>query len=290
MKKTINILSIAICLSLLLIAPVIAQKQTDPNSLLWEISGNGLAKPSFIYGTVHMICAADFSINDKTKKALNNADQLVLELNLNDPKEMKEMEQLMTSEIPLSKKLSSHQFEQVDSVLMLKTGISLKRLDQFALSAVYSFVITKTLPCPEIKSYEMEFLTLAKEHNKSIDGLETVKDQVYSLGKAYTDKEMVEQIIAFDDYKAVFEDVVAAYKNEDLNRLNLLIKDKKFGASPESNKWMLEIRNANWVKKMPGMMKDKSCFFAVGAAHLGGDDGLIQSLRNVGYQVKPIIK
>ena len=290
MKKTLNILSIAICFSLFLIAPVTAQKQTDLNSLLWEISGNGLDKPSFIYGTVHMMCAADFSINDKTKNALNNADQLVLELNLNDPKEMKEMEKLMTSEIPLSNKLNPRQFEQVDSVLTLKTGISLKKLDQFALSAVYSFVITKTSPCPEIKSYEMEFLTLAKERNKSIDGLETVQDQVHSLEKSYSDKEMVEQIIAFDDYKAVFKEVVDAYKNEDLNRLNLLIKDKKFGASPESNKWMLEIRNANWVKKMPGMMKDKSCFFAVGAAHLGGDEGLIQSLRNAGYQVKPIIK
>lgn len=280
----------AICFSLSSLSPAKAQKQNDPNSLLWEISGNGLAKPSFIYGTLHMMCAADFSINDKTKMALNNADQLVLELNLNDPKEMKEMERLMTSEIPLSKKLSSHQFEQVDSVLMLKTGVSLKKLDQFALSAVYSFAITKTLPCPEIKSYEMEFLTLAKERNKPIDGLEIVKDQIHFFEKSYTDKEMVEQIIAFDDYKSVFEEVVKAYKNEDLNQLNLLIKDKKFGATPESNKWMLEIRNANWVKKMPGMMKQKTCFFAVGAAHLGGSDGLIQSLRNAGYQVKPIIK
>lgn len=290
MKKTLSLLSMAICFSLSSLSPTKAQKQNDPNSLLWEISGNGLAKPSFIYGTLHMMCAADFSINDKTKMALNNADQLVLELNLNDPKEMKEMEEQMTSKIPLSKRLSAHQFKQVDSVLTLKTGVSLKKLDQFALSTVYSFAITKTLPCPEIKSYEMEFLTLAKERNKSVDGLETVKDQVNSLEKSYTDNEIVEQIIAFDDYKSVFQDVVEAYKNEDLNRLNSLIKDKKFGASPESNKWMLEIRNANWVKKMPGMMKAKSCFFAVGAAHLGGDDGLIQSLRNAGYQVKPITK
>jgi uncharacterized protein YbaP (TraB family) len=48
---------------------------------------------------------------------------------------------------------------------------------------------------------------------------------------------------------------------------------------------MLEVRNTNWAVKMPDMMKDKSFFFAVGAAHLL-EQGVI--LVEAGYTVKPI--
>ena len=54
-------------------------------------------------------------------------------------------------------------------------------------------------------------------------------------------------------------------------------------------KWLLEVRNENWMVKMPDMMKDKSTFFAVGAAYLLGEQGMINLLRKKGYVVKPIL-
>ena len=41
----------------------------NENSLLWEVSGNGLSKPSYLYGTIHMICGNDYFLSEKTKKA-----------------------------------------------------------------------------------------------------------------------------------------------------------------------------------------------------------------------------
>jgi uncharacterized protein YbaP (TraB family) len=290
MKTLFNLLSISILGLCAFTKNTTAQQKKDPNSLLWEISGKGLSKPSYLYGTIHMICAPDFNLNDRTKNAMDHAEQLVLELNFKDPAELKAMEEGMSSTIPLSKKLTTRQFQQVDSVLTLKTSVSLKKLDQLSLSAIYSFAISKTLPCKDVKSYELEFLNLAIANKKSISALETVKEQLYCLGKSYSDDAMIDQIIAFDEFKGIFNDIIAAYKQEDLTALYPLFKDKKFGATAESNQWMLTIRNANWAKKMPQMMKDKSCFFAVGAAHLGGSDGLIKLLRDSGYQVKAIIK
>ena len=57
----------------------------------------------------------------------------------------------------------------------------------------------------------------------------------------------------------------------------------------KSRKCLLEVRNENWMVKMPDMMKDKSTFFAVGAAHLLGEQGMINLLRKKGYVVKPIL-
>src|SRR5688572_1600719 len=58
----------------------VAQNQ---KSLLWKISGNGLAAPSYLYGTVHITC--DATLEKPTLDAIANTAQLYLELDMDDP-------------------------------------------------------------------------------------------------------------------------------------------------------------------------------------------------------------
>jgi uncharacterized protein YbaP (TraB family) len=286
MKNLISIL--AVIATFLFTIHLKAQEKQGTKSLLWEISGKGLAKPSYIYGTIHMICGPDFIIKDKTKKALEKSEALVMELDFTDQKEIAELQKSMMSTIPLSKKLSPEQYKLLDSILTLKTGTQLKTIDQLTLMALSSFVISKTLPCTEIKSYEFEFINLAKAQHKQLGALETVKQQTKYFSNAFTDDMLVKQIVNFDDYKSVFVEMINAYKSEDLNKLDKTLKDKRFGSTEESNKWMLQIRNKKWAKKIPDMIKTKGCFFAVGAGHLSGKEGILNLLKAQGYIVKPI--
>jgi len=64
---------------------VTKQPPVDENALLWKISGKNLSKPSYLYGTIHMICATDFIISDSLKSAFNRADKIYLELDMDDP-------------------------------------------------------------------------------------------------------------------------------------------------------------------------------------------------------------
>ncbi len=288
--KITNLFAAALCTILLLTGTAKAQSKNNGNSLLWEVSGKGLTRPSYIFGTIHMMCPADFSITDKTKKAFDTAEELVMEVNFTDPAETAELQKAMMSPVPLSKKLSPVQFRLLDSVLTLKTGASLKSMEQLSMTTISSFAITKTLPCTEIKSYELEFASFAKTQHKPIGALETVKQQSEYFAKAFSDQMIIDQILSFDDYKAVFTEMIDAYKKEDLKRLYAVLNDKRFGNTDESNKWMLEVRNANWAKQIPAMMKRKSCFFAVGSGHLAGKDGVLQLLKDQGYTVKPILK
>lgn len=285
-----NFLStIAVIATLLFTTQVKAQQKSNAKSLLWEVSGNDLSKPSYIYGTIHMICTPDFIMQDKTKKAFANAEELVMELNFDDPAELAALQKTMMSPVPLSKKLSPAQFKLLDSIIVLKTGIPLKKMDQLTLMALSSFVISKTLPCTEIKSYEFEFLNFAKAQHKSMAALETVKQQTDYFSKAFSDESLIHQIVNFDDYKSVFGEMINAYKSEDVVQLGKIMKDERFGSSEESDKWMLQVRNAEWAKQIPVMMKQKSCFFAVGSGHLPGKDGILQLLEAQGYTVKPIL-
>src|SRR5215204_1704987 len=70
---------------LLFLVTLIAYGQKDQPkkypSLFWEISGNGLAKPSYLFGTMHVSSKMVFHLSDSFYLALKNADVVALETN-----------------------------------------------------------------------------------------------------------------------------------------------------------------------------------------------------------------
>ncbi|WP_394775176.1 TraB/GumN family protein [Flavobacterium sp.] len=256
------------------------------NSLLWEMSGKGLTKTSYLYGTIHMICGPDYFLSDKTKKALDASTELVLEVNLADPKEMTTMQQMAMGEQPLSKKLNPEQLSKLDAILKKTTGMTVQQVDAFSLMTVMSLISMKTFGCTDVKFYEMEFIESAKKRNLKVDGLETVKSQFKSFENAYSDAEMIAMLDESDVEETNL--LVTNYKKENLQELyNNSTAEKLMNA--KAKKYMLEERNQNWVKLLPEMMKKESLFVAVGAAHLAGEEGIINLLRKAGYQVKPVM-
>lgn len=256
------------------------------NSLLWEVSGNGLSKPSYLYGTIHMICSSDYFLTDKAKKAFESSEKLMLEINFSDPKEMSQMQQLAMGKEPLSKKLTPEQLAKLDDILIKTTGMTVKQVDSFSLLTVMSLISMKTFGCADLKFYEMEFIDQAKKRNIEIGGLESVKDQFVILENAYTNDE----IIAMLDESVPEETakLVSTYKAENIESLYNITTDERF-TSKKTKKIILDERNLNWVKSMAELIKKQSVFFAVGSAHLGGEFGVINLLRKAGYKVKPIL-
>src|ERR1700754_626146 len=66
-----------------------AQKQkssqtTVGNTLLWKISGNGLTKPSYLFGTIHLLCADDAVLSDNMKNVIRNADEVYFEVDMDN--------------------------------------------------------------------------------------------------------------------------------------------------------------------------------------------------------------
>ena len=87
------------------------------------------------------------------------------------------------------------------------------------------------------------------------------------------------------------DDLVKAYFTQDLDKI-YEVTDMKLNdecdSTPEEEAALIYDRNENWVKSMPGIMKSTPTFFAVGSAHLVGEKGLLNLLRNNGFQVDPV--
>ena len=257
------------------------------NSLLWEVSGNGLSKPSYLYGTIHMICSTDYFLSEKAKKAFNSSNKLVLEVDLSDPKEMTDMQQMAMGKEPLTKTLSPQNLLKLENILKKKTGMTIQQVDSFSLFTVMSLISMKSFGCNDLKFYEMNFIETAKQRNLPISGLETVKLQMEAFGKGYSDTEMIAMLEESSPEETA--KLVSKYKEENIMAMYDIITDKRF-TSEQTKKAILDNRNENWLKIMPELMKNESVFIAVGAAHLAGESGVINLLRKAGYTVKAVTK
>jgi len=265
-----------------------AQTKSTPleNSLLWEVSGNGLSKPSYLYGTIHMICSTDYFLSEKVKKAFDASEQLLLEINLADPKELTEMQKLAMGSEPLSKKLNAEQLSKLDIILKKTTGMSVQQVDSFSLITIMSLISMKTFGCDDLKFYEMDFIEKAKARNLEVVGLETVKSQFNTLSAAYSDAEIISALEESDTEET--KEMVAEYKQERLSALFEKATEERV-MNAKAKKYMLDERNQNWIRILPAMIKSKTSFIAVGSAHLAGEQGVINLLRKSGYTVKPVM-
>jgi hypothetical protein len=143
----------------------------------------------------------------------------------------------------------------------------------------------KSFGCVDIKIYEMEFIAIVKNSNRSFTGFETLQAQMDFLSNAYSDSEMITILQESNDDNT--KKLVQDYIQENLPEIYKDITAPKV-MNAKSRKWLLDVRNENWVVKMSDIMKDKSTFFAVGAAHLPGEQGVIKLLRKSGYTVRPV--
>jgi uncharacterized protein len=286
MKKKSYLLSWLIAMYIPLFS--IGQTPTE-NALLWEISGKGLQKSSYLYGTIHVICPDDLNISTNTKTAFNKTEQLYLELDLEDPELSAQMQRSMASNTHLKNLFKANDYEQLASFFKERTGYSIDVLGMIKPFYLLSYTYSPMIGCSQPISVEKSFVEMAYNQNKSIFGLETLQDQLSVFEKISQRKQadmLLGYIKDFEKMQESFQVMLKEYKEENLNAL---IKSSTNTYSDRYEHLLLDKRNKRWLKKMPKISNKKSTFFAVGAAHLAGEKGIINLLRKKGYTVTAVI-
>lgn len=271
-----------------------AQKIQE-KSLLWEISGKNLTKPSYIFGTMHVMCQGDVVLTPEIEKSLQSADQIMMELDMDDPMIMFNMMGATLSKDgkTLTEKLGEDLSKKVDAILQERAKISLAMLDNLNLQALSMQLGLLGLSCPMELGYDMLLTQEAQKNGKEIFGLETVEEQLKIL-MGQSDEETLKAISFmannFSEVEKELMTMVETYKARDVQKLYDIVfesyKDPKYPQVKLEE--LLDNRNKNWIPILENAMKDKSLFIAVGAAHLAGENGVINLLRKQGYTVKAI--
>jgi hypothetical protein len=268
----------------------VSPPDTRENALLWQISGKGLAAPSYLYGTIHMICPEDFLISDSIKSAFGAASKIYLEIDMDDPSmALKTLQLAMLKEGSLKDLMSREDYETLGRFMTDSIKMPLALFNKMKPFTLMSILYTRILPCSNVASFEQSFVSMAGQHKKEIRGLEKLEDQfaVFDQIPDTTEARMILDMVRdFDGQRKEFQKMVDAYKKRDLNTLAGLIEDAPDMKGYEN--LLLANRNRNWIPVMETAMKESSCFFGVGAGHLPGPEGVINLLRIAGYTVRAV--
>lgn len=284
----------AVLLVSLLSITAFAQKEN--NTLLWKISGNGLDKPSYLFGTIHMLCADDAVLSPKMKEAIKECDEVYFEVDMDNLFEMLGAmgKMKMKGDTTLKDLLTVEDYKKVRTYFETKGSmLPFSMLETFKPILAASTLETGSLPCDNTAMMEQVIMEEAKRHDKKIKGLETMAYQAGVLD-SIPYKLQAQQLLQYIDSASTgdkedkqLKEMFKAYKEQDLTKLeNLMVETDAAMAS--FTDIMLYHRNQNWVKKLKDLLPEKSLLIAVGAGHLPGEKGVISLLRKEGYKVEPV--
>lgn len=294
--KRISLLTF-LCLGFAAFGAVVTQAQIkakpDAPSLLYQVSGKGLAKPSYIFGTFHAICPNDMVPFKSLDTYLARTEQLMMEIDMDDAAEMQLMRRgiIISDGKTLKDFLTPEQFVKVDEMMKSLLGYSAEDLKMVKplMLGVMALTSPKAIGCtPTV--YDLTLMQNAVAKKMPVVGLETVASQLKVIDSRPINKQATDLYeIARDPQKSINElkKLMAVYKLQDSDKLfettnSLMTSDKEFQTR------LLAERNVAWIPKLEAAFKEKTTFVAVGAGHLGGKKGVIKLLRKKGYRVKPV--
>jgi uncharacterized protein len=277
---------------------IVDYKPLDKN-LLWEISGPGIKKPSYLYGTIHIIDTKDFFLPKGTMAAFDAAKKVIFEI---DMKEMSDISSLMgmmnkifmKDNKTLKDLVTSEDYKIVGDHFQ-KMGLPIFMLERmkpmFLTVFAYGDMDPSGVKNGNMKSYEMEFMEMAKNTGKETAGLESIDFQIGLFDEIPYEaqaKMLVDAIKASGNSgNEEFKKMTDMYVAQDVHAMANMFTEEEQKAEGFEDKLVVQ-RNINWIPQIMEAAKKEQTFFAVGAGHLGGKEGVIHLLRKAGMKVTPV--
>jgi uncharacterized protein YbaP (TraB family) len=285
-------------ISFILFLPIIGFAQAHKyQGLLWQISGNGLSKPSYLYGTMHVSNKLAFRLSDSFYTAIQTVDEVGLESN---PATW--MDQLLSTGM-ISSYIEQNESENNYSGDFYREAFkypSYSPADMSAGLAGQRPLINALLFRfePGAQDYEENtYLDLfifqtASKMGKTVHSLEGYRQsfELYAKGiqnqNANKNEDRSKQIDFYNSGANSAELTEQAYRKGDLDMVDSITN---LTSRQSFLKYFIVERNKVMAHSMDSILQSKKTLLsAVGAAHLPGKEGVIELLRQMGYTVRAV--
>ena len=282
-------------LTLLLLLPLSLHAQ-----LLWKVSGKDLPKPSYVFGTHHLIPISFLDSVPGLFSAFNNCDAIIGEMVLNNIDASPQIMQaaMLPQGLTMDSLLNADDYAFVDAELksVLKFGLKeLGLMNPAMIRTMYELELYKqTTGFSEDTQSDAYFQTLAARMDKKVIGLEDMEKQIAVLfGNKDLQREaelLLETVRAKDRTLEDISQMNSLYKTGKIDELVNLAQqqDDPLAMTDEEYAKLVDDRNFEWLEALPDYMAESPSFIAVGALHLGGKNGLIKQLKKKGYKVTEV--
>ena len=275
--------------SLLVFGSAFGSFAQEANSLLWKVSGKDVTKPSYLFGTIHMLPEDKYFFTDKMQAALTSTDVLALEVDIDVPlaEQMKMAGEMI---IPDGKSwadyMTADEYAAVKSAFVDSLGFKEKKMEKYSrIRPIYVSGLILSELLGKVKMYEQELTSMAKKGKKTIIGLETFQEQMDIVGSISLEDQMEDLKESTASMVRDYNEMLDAYVSQNLSELKKLSDDESFDKMEAK---LLTERNDRWVKAIEPKLASTPTFYAVGAMHLVGEKGLIEQLKAAGYSVEAV--
>lgn len=248
------------------------------HNLLWKIEGNGVKKASYLFGTMHVKNKEAFEFSDSMLTAFNNAEGYTMEIHPDS--------------------LYAHYFQQYDKDKSMQNfgsevigGNSPEDyFDSWEGRGGYNKWIMNLNEIFHRDTYNPEGMPyfvdcylyyIAKKQGKYTDGIERVKDHVNA------GKDLPRNDLDYDILRKMnpAQEMLDTYQQGHLKKINALMELLQ---NEEFRYRLLTVRNIKMAEAIDSLAQIRSTFNTAGTAHLPGDDGVIELLRQKGYTLTPV--
>jgi uncharacterized protein YbaP (TraB family) len=267
-------------------------KALNNNTLLWEISGNGLKQSSYVFGTMHMLCPEDAKLSLSMHLVLDRVKELYFEVDMDNMVEIfgSITALAMKDGTKLSDLLTPAEYERVKNYFDGKLPLPFSMMENYKPMLLSAMIEEQSLPCKATNGMEMVILEESNKRKLEVKGLETMAYQA-GLFDSIPYKEQAEELVKAIDSSSVSDGTVDSllqtYRAQNLDKINDLTIHAE-GAEGKYLDLLLYNRNRNWAGQFDSIAEKNPVLIAVGAGHLPGKQGLLALLRSKGYKVTPV--
>jgi uncharacterized protein YbaP (TraB family) len=277
-----------------LFSVLVIGQQPYSKTLLWRISGKGLTKPSYLFGTMHLNDKRLFRFGDSVYRAIENCEGLAIEVS---PDEMGAyMANKMFDEFEGKRKVkdlyNEEDFEKYSAQLSKKFKKPAEKITTNDIVKEKNKWMSDIMEKGEMPTFVDAYLyNIARKQGKWLGGIEDMSDQA-GLMDDLVDKSDIEYLLANDQAtisksgNSMIDKMIALYTSEDIEAIEAL---SLASTSAEQKDLVLIKRNVKMARRIDSLTALRTMFLAVGAAHLPGDSGVIDLLRKRGFTVEPVM-
>jgi uncharacterized protein YbaP (TraB family) len=277
--------------SILFVSAILSSICSLHGQLLWKISGNNLSTESYLYGTIHAVPEDKFVVSDALNAAFQASSALALEIDLNLTLEQQvamAKEIILPSGTTLKNYTTTEEFKQFETycldTLKLKKS-KFKKYLKFKPFFVSSIILQEQLG--KTTGYDQYFNDEAKKRGIPSTGLETMQYQLSTVNTISLDEQADMLVASLGSELSEYNKMLDLYLANDLEGLSTIMEASDMSSEAFMNNFLIQ-RNKNWIPEIEKLVQKQGTFIAVGAAHLTGENGVVELLKLQGYNVEPV--
>lgn len=288
--RTIAIPAYVVSLSMFFLAPALAETS------VWSVSSGD--NTIYLGGTVHLLRPSDYPLPEEFDQAYEASSELYFETDISSMSDLAVQTQMLqqltySDERTLKTVLNAEAYAAL-SEYSEGIGLPLIMLEKFKPGLLVS-----TLQILEFQSMgftpqgvDVHFNARGISDGKSLGQLETVQEQIgfiAAMGEGNESEFILLSLRDIEETDELIERMISAWRSGDNSALSeLFIGDMKSEA-PELYDSLLLQRNLKWIPQIEQMLNDADTeFVLVGAAHIAGENGLLDLLASKGYKIQQL--